>query len=137
MKRINLLLALLVLLLPCRIQAHGTGMEGDSGSVPKVIYSAPADGSVVDLTGTDNLIFKWRMLPIPGGNRETYKFVLFKGSGYDEVLSQAVDPRTFSIGVPAYKFEDGAGYRWYVKQRDARTLAWSQHDDWYFKVIKK
>jgi len=136
-RKIIALLVPLVLLLPCQAQAHGGGMEGDSGSVPKVAYSQPADESIVDLTGADKLVFRWRKVPIPGGNRETYKFVLFKGNGYDEVLSQAVDPQTFSVDVPADKFDDGAKYRWYVKQRDARTLAWSQHDNWYFKVVKK
>ena len=136
-KRIALLLTPLILLFPCLAQGIGGGMEGDSGSVPKVAYANPADESKVDLTGADKLTFKWRKVPIPGGNRETYKFVLFKGDGYDEVLSQAVDPQTFSVDVPVDKFDDGARYRWYVKQRDARTLVWSQHDNWYFKVVKK
>lgn len=125
------------LFLPCLAEGRGGGMEGDSGSVPKVIYAKPADGSMLDLTGKDNVIFEWNMVPIPSGNRETYKFVLFKGDGYEEVASQIVDPRTFSIKIPADKFEPGVRYRWYVKQRDARTLVWSQHDNWYFGVIKK
>ena len=112
-------------------------MEGDSGSVPKVIYAKPADGSVLDLTGKDKVVFEWQMVPIPSGGREAYKFVLFKGGGYEEVSSQTIDPRTFSVQAPADKFEPGTSYRWYVKQRDAMTLVWSQHDSWYFSVIKK
>jgi len=52
MKKIVLLLTLLILV-PCLAQGIGGGMEGDSGSVPKVIYTKPADGSVLDLTGKD------------------------------------------------------------------------------------
>ncbi len=127
----------LILLMPCAAGGIGGGMEGDSGSVPKVAYTEPADGSVLDLTGKDKVIFAWRMVPIPSGNRETYKFVLFKGDGYLEVSSQLIGPRTFVAEVPADKFEPGASYRWYVKQRDARTLVWSQYDNWYFEVVRK
>jgi hypothetical protein len=112
-------------------------MEGDSGSVPEVVYIEPEDGSALDLTGKDKVVFQWQMVPIPSGNREAYKFILFKGDGYEEISSQTIDPRTFQAEVPADKFESGASYRWYVKQRDAKTLVWSQHGNWYFKVIKK
>ena len=133
--RRGLLLALF-LLVPCLAGGTGGGMEGDSGSVPKVIYTKPADGSVLDLTGKEKVLFEWQMVPIPSGNRETYKFVLFKGDGYVEVSSQTIDPRMFSAEVPVDKFKPGASYRWYVKQRDAKTLVWSQHDSWYFEVAK-
>jgi len=136
MKKMVPLLAAL-LFLPCLAEGIGGGMEGASGSVPKVIYIKPADGSVVDLKDKDGVVFEWQMVPVPNGNRETYKFVLFKGDGYEEVSSLTIDPRTFSTEVPADKFEPGASYRWYVKQRDAKTLVWSQYDSWYFKVVKK
>ncbi len=136
MKKMILSLTLL-LLVPCMAQGTGGGMEGDSGSVPKVIYAKPADGSVLDMTDKDKILFEWRMVPIPSGGRETYKFVLFKGGGYEEVSSQVIDPRTFLAEVPADKFESGVSYRWYVKQRDAKTLVWSQHESWYFEVVKK
>ena len=112
-------------------------MEGDSGSVPKVVYTNPADGSVLDVAEKGSVEFKWQMVPIPSGNREAYKFVLFKGDGYLEVSSQTIDARIFSAEVPADKFESGASYRWYVKQRDAKTMVWSQYDSWYFEVVKK
>ena len=132
-----ILLSALLILLSSLAEGIGGGMEGDSGSVPKVIYTKPPDGSVLDLTGKDNVVFEWQMVPIPSGNREAYKFVLFKGDGYEEVSSQAIDPRTFRAEVPADKFEPGVSYRWYVKQRDAKTLVWSQYDSWYFEVVKK
>lgn len=131
------LFSAMLLLLPCMAEGIGSGMEGDSGSVPKVIYAKPSDGSELALTGQNEVVFEWRMVPIPSGGREIYKFVLFKGDGYEEVSSQVIDPRTFRAEVPANKFEPGASYRWYVKQRDARTLVWSQHDSWYFKIAKK
>jgi hypothetical protein len=136
MKKAVLLLALF-LMLPCAAFGRGGGMEGDSGSVPKVIYTTPADGSALDLTGKDKVVFEWRMVPIPSGNREAYKFVLFKGNGYDKVYGLTIDPRTFRAEVPADTFEPGARYRWYVKQRDAKTLVWSQYESWYFEVVKK
>ena len=131
------MLSSLLLIMPSFAEGIGGGMEGDSGSVPKVIYIKPADGSVVNINGNDKVVFEWQMVPIPSGNRETYKFVLFKGDGYEEVLSRAIDPRTFLTEVSADKFEDGVRYRWYVKQRDAKTMVWSQYDSWYFKAVKK
>jgi len=136
MKKMVLLLALL-LFLPSPAEGIGGGMQGDSGSVPKVSYIKPEDGSALDLTGKDSVVFEWQMVPIPGGGREAYKFVLFEGDGYLEVSSLVIDPRTFRAEVPADKFSPGSSYRWYVKQRDSRTLVWSQHDSWYFEVIKK
>jgi len=132
-----ILLSALLLFAPCLAEGIGVGMEGDSGSVPKVIYIRPADGSVLDLTGKDVIVFEWQKVPIPGGNREVYKLVLLKGYGYEVVFSQTIDPRTFSAQVPVDKFEAGTNYRWHVKQRDAKTLVWSQYDNWYFKVAKK
>lgn len=136
MKNVVLLLVTFFLL-PCLAEGIGGGMEGDSGSVPKVVYSRPADGSVLDLTDKNNVVFEWQMVPIPSGGRETYKFVLLKAVGYEEVSSRTVDPRTFLAEVPADKFEAGTRYRWYVKQRDSKTLVWSQYDSRYFKVAKK
>lgn len=133
----TVLLLVLLLMMPCLAEGTSGGMQGDSGSVPKVIYVRPADGSTLDLTGKDKVVFEWRRVPIPGGNRETYKFVMSKASGYEQLVSQTVDPRTFSIEIPADKFEPGANYRWYVKQRDGRTFVWSQHDNWYFKIVKE
>lgn len=133
-----ILLSILIFMMPCLAEGiGGGGMQGDSGSVPKVIYVRPEDGSTLDLTGKDKVIFEWRRVPIPGGNRESYKFVLSRAGGYERVASRAVDPRTFSVEIPSDSFEPGASYRWYVKQRDARTLVWSQHDDWYFKIAEK
>lgn len=134
--KIILFLALF-LLLPCLAGGIGGGMEGDSGSVPKVVYIKPADGAMLDLTGEEKVVFEWQMVPIPSGNREAYKFALFRGNGYEEISNQAINPRTFSTEVPADKFEPGVRYRWYVKQRDAKTLVWSQCDSWYFKVTRK
>jgi hypothetical protein len=137
MKNKAILLLVVFILAPCLAFGTGGGMEGDSGSVPKVIYTKPADGSVLDLAGKEKVIFEWQMVPIPSGNREAYKFVLLKGDGYEEVSSQTIDARVFQAEVPADKFEPGARYRWHVKQRDAKTLVWSQYDDWYFEVVNK
>ena len=107
------------------------------GSVPRVVYTRPSDQSTVDVSGNKSIIFEWKQVPIPSGRRDSYKFVLNKGEGYNVVVDQVLDPGTFSIEVPAEKLEDGMAYWWYVKQRDGRTLEWSQYDIWYFKVVKK
>jgi len=104
---------------------------------PAVVYQRPDNGEKVDLTGKDKLTFSWKMVLLPAGGREAYKFTLYRGDGYDVVVSQTIDPRTFSIDVPADKFEAGTRYRWKVKQRDSRTFDWSRADNWYFTVIKK
>lgn len=132
-----ILLSALILVLPHIAEGRGGGMEGDSGSVPRVICTKPADGAVLDITAKDAVVFEWSMLPIPSGGREVYKFLLFKADGYGEISNQVIDPRTFQAEVPADKFETGVRYRWYVKQRDAKTMVWSQHDDYYFSVVKK
>lgn len=106
------------------------------GSVPRVAYLRPADESTVDISGQKSIIFKWGQVPIPSGNRDSYRFVVRKGDGYDTVANQVIDPRTFFAQIPADKFETGQTYCWYVRQRDARTLEWSQYDIWYFKVVK-
>jgi len=117
------------------IEAREGGMS--PASVPRVVYSTPGSQTTVDVSGGRPVVFSWAMLPIPGGTRDSYRLVVHKGSGYNVVFSKVIDDRTFSIEVPAEKFENGAGYWWYVRQRDARTMIWSEYDVWYFKVTKK
>lgn len=124
-----------IILLPVWLYAFGGGNA--LVETPRVIYEDPPDGATLDLTGKNELIFKWQPLPIPSGGRECYKFTLYKESGYGEIVSQIIDPRTFSVSVGAEKFEDGKTYRWSIKQRDDWTMNWSRYDVWYFKVVKK
>ena len=131
-------LALAMIVLSSGIAAAiGGGMKGDSGSVPRVAYVSPSDGAVLDLTGKEKLVFEWQMVPIPSGGRDSYRFALLKAEGYGEISGQVIDERTFTAEVPADKFEPGTRYRWYVKQRDAKTMVWSLYDTWYFTVSKK
>ena len=111
--------------------------QAGPGSVPRVAYTNPISQSAVDISDGKAVVFAWAMLPIPGGTRDSYRFVLHKGDGYDMIFEKVMDPQTFSIEVPAGKFEAGMKYWWYVRQRDARTMEWSQYDTWYFKVVKK
>jgi hypothetical protein len=135
MRRIAIIAVSLILLASFAAECREGGQG--SNSVPRVIYIKPYSQSMVDVSDGKPVVFEWAMLPIPSGTRFSYRFVLHKGSGYNLVHEEVVDPRTFSVQLPAEKFEPGAEYWWYVKQRDARTMVWSQYDIWYFRVLKK
>lgn len=136
MNRAHILIIIgFVLFIPFTAEGRigGTGQ----GSVPRVVYMKPQSQSMVDLSGGKGIIFEWARVPIPSDGRDSYRLVVHKGYGYDVVVDEVLDSRTFSVEVPADKFENGMVYWWYVKQRDARTLMWSQRDIWYFKAVKK
>lgn len=105
-------------------------------SIPTVRYIEPKDEAIVDLRGKREVIFSWKANPIPGGGRKAYKFSLYKGTGYDTVVSEQLDPKTYSIEVPTDMFEDGEIYTWQVKQRDARLQIWSMDHRWRFRIKK-
>lgn len=109
----------------------------DRLSVPRVAYAEPGDQTTVNLAGKDDLTFRWNPVPMPAGGRETFRFKVYKGFGYDVIFSQDIDHRTFSADVPADKFIDGQTYTWRVQQRDARSMIWSLYDTWSFRVEKK
>lgn len=136
MKKIYFILIILAVLpmVPLPVCAN---MSAVITYAPPVEYSAPANAAVVDLTGKSSIMFEWRRVPIPSGGRECYKFVLYKDPGYEVVEKRVLDARTFSIEIPADKFENGSTYRWKVLQRDAMTMIWSKYDLWYFKAVKK
>lgn len=113
----------------------GTG--GSLVAVPSVVYIEPASDSTVDLTSKEKLVFRWQPVPIPGGDRNSYRFLLNKEPGYNTIAKVTLGPEIFSIEAPADKFENGSRYSWHVKQRDDKTLDWSLYDIWYFKVVKK
>lgn len=138
MKRISASKAILFFMAMCLLmpgELHGKG--GTSYEVPRVIYSSPKDGSEVDLSGKEALHFEWQMVPIPSGGRDSYRFTLYKKDGYEVLFREKIDSRTFSIDIKSEKFENETIYRWSVKQRDAKTMIWSNYDTWYFKVIRK
>ncbi len=115
-------------------QARDLSAYRESLFVPRVAYLNPDNGAEIELGGRSSIVFSWKMVPIPAGGRDSYKFTLYKGDGYDVVASVVLGPETFSFDVPASKFEPGKRYRWQVKQRDARTMEWSAYDSWYFQV---
>jgi len=125
-----------ILLTPFAAQCRGAGGSG-AGAVPKVAYAKPQDGSVVEVSGNESVKFEWHEVPMPSGGRDSFRFVLHRGGGYDVVVNKVLDSRVFSIEVPARNFEDATTYSWYIKQRDGRTLVWSEYDIWYFKVAKR
>lgn len=105
--------------------------------VPRVAYMEPDNDSSIDISGKDRITFRWQPVPIPSGNRNSYRFLLNKEPGYNTIYKEVLNPDVFSIDVPADKFEAGCRYSWYVKQRDDRSFSWSQYDIWYFSVEKK
>jgi len=104
--------------------------------VPRVDYLNPQNGAVIEIGPRGSVTFSWKMVPIPGGGRHSYRFTLYKAEGYDVVESAVLGPDTYSFDVPAGKFEPGQRYRWQVKQRDTQTMQWSEYDNWYFKVAE-
>ncbi len=111
--------------------------QSERTRVPHVAYIAPDNDAVIDLTGKDSLLFQWKGQPKPGGGREAFRFVLYKGFSYETLVSQVLKPDVFSIETPADKFEDGATYSWHVQQRDASNMVWGLFDSWSFRVSKK
>ncbi len=113
--------------------------RGGGGGTPEVLYLLPHNDHEVDLTGMSSLHFEWKSVPKPGGGRETYRFELFRGAedAYDRIYNAELRPDVYAMEIPADMFEDGMMYTWRVKQRDARTSAWSrQGDRWRFTVRK-
>lgn len=109
---------------------------GDREKTPMVQYLEPGNDSVVNLKGKESLVFSWKKAPVPGGGRKAYKFDLYKGFGYEVVVGEKLNYKTYSIEVPADKFENGSTYTWQVKQRDANSKFWSMDHRWAFKVVK-
>jgi len=103
---------------------------------PRVVYSAPDNDSVIDLTGKKTLTFAWKSMPTPAGGRSAYRITVYKGFSYDVVFTQDLDPEVFSVEVPVEKFDDGLTYSWIVKQRDASSSQWSRYNSWSFKAKK-
>lgn len=136
MRRISAVVILAVTAVITPVMAGG--MRG-STHTPDVRYLLPANDHDVDLTGQDNLMFKWLALPKPGGGREAYRFELFKGAeeAYNRIYSAELKPNVCAIDISADMFEGGAIYTWRVKQKDAHSSVWSRAGDrWRFTVIK-
>ncbi|MDD5681580.1 MAG: hypothetical protein PHI59_10130 [Candidatus Omnitrophica bacterium] len=138
MKKIFVLFVICFLSVVTIVYAGGLGRAG-AGGTPEVLYLVPHNDHEVDLTGQAGLHFEWKSLPKPGGGREAYRFELFRGAeeAYDRIYNAELKPDVYSIEIPSDKFEDGMMYTWRVKQRDARSSAWSrQGDRWRFTVRK-
>jgi len=103
---------------------------------PEVRYISPKDEEVVGLEGKENLSFRWKPTPRPGGGRQSYRFELFKGYGYERLVNETLDPEIVIVDVPAEIFEKGATYTWQVRQRDSDTMIWSYEKRWSFRIEK-
>ena len=105
-------------------------------NTPKVRYIEPKSESVVDLSGEESLVFKWKRMPRPGGGRDAFKLEVFKGYGYDRIINETLDEDIDAVEVPSEMFEDSQLYTWQVRQRDRSTGVWSMDDRWSFTVKK-
>lgn len=134
----NCLAAALVLLAAIILTSDLAALMGGSQVfVPQVCYERPKDGSELDLSAADIVVFQWSNVPMPGSGRERFHFALYREtSPRQRIISEDLDARVFSMQIGKDKFENGAEYSWYVKQRDDRTMVWSRYDVWYFKVKK-
>ena len=128
-KRISLSFLILMSLVPL-------SMAGERQSSPNVRYTYPKSESIVDLTGKEELEFTWKKMPIPSGGRSAYKFNLYKGFGYEELVDEKLEDKVYSIKVPVKIFENGETYTWQVKQRSMRSRVWGKDNRWSFKVKK-
>lgn len=117
--------------------AYASDYGNVRAKAPRVEYTSPMNQSVVDLAGKGSLRFEWKQVPIPAGGRVSYRFVLYRGFGYDVVVKETLDAGVFFIEIPSEKFEDGRVYTWHVQQRDGRSMEWSIFTNWSFKVVKK
>lgn len=133
MKKITLIIAVCIISISLNTTVFAAG---ERDRVPSVEYLLPDNDSIIDLTGKNSLTFGWKSNPIPNGGRDSYRFKLLKGFGYNFIMSEEIDRDIFSIQVPADKFEDGQTYSWYVQQRDTSLGIWSRFTAWSFKVIK-
>ncbi|MGB2705638.1 MAG: hypothetical protein WBC74_02110 [Candidatus Omnitrophota bacterium] len=106
-------------------------------STPKVRYRHPKSEAIVDLSEKENLTFKWKSSPSPGGGRSAFRFELYKGFSYDVVLRENLEPTVLKLEVPAETFKPGQLYSWQVKQRSEKTRDWSADNRWTFEVIRK
>ena len=85
-----------VLFAACVISAV-TFAESGRRPVPAVAYLVPDDDSVVDLTGKDFLVFKWKAQAIPTGGRSAFKFTLY--IPLKDVLFRKINCASFSISL--------------------------------------
>ena len=118
------------------VQGMGT-MRGSYDAVPQPRLLSPVK-ETVDMTGKEELEFKWSPHEKGGGFREYYDFRLYKGYNMYEntlILKKQVAPDQYSIRLPASVFEEGAVYTWSLRQvyDTAKSLKSFQS----FKVIKK
>ena len=81
------------------------------------VLLAPLD-EVVDLSGKDELIFKWKLVK-EYFNIYYYDFHIYRGSqmtNQNEVFSKEVSTLDKEVSVPAETFKNGEVYFWSVKQ---------------------
>jgi len=81
---------------------------------PTLLY--PTAGNI-DLTGKENLEFRWETSDVAG--TDYFDFKLYKGSGTSEsdiVFQQKFSTEEYPVKIPASLFEVGQEYTWYLRQ---------------------
>jgi hypothetical protein len=111
---------------------------GQTSFVPKPRLIAPAT-DVVDLTGKEELEFKWSPHEGDQVRRDHYDFRLYRGYNMVEstrILKMNIPPRQWSITLKAGLFENGQVYTWSLRQvYTGSAKSWRSFES--FKVIKR
>ena len=115
-----------------------TGTRFGEDEVPQPRLISPAR-DVIDLSGKDELVFKWSPHERARGFRDYYDFRLYKG--YDMlagslIMKRQVDPNAYELRLPSNTFENGSTYTWSLRQVYDATRK-SRRSYQSFKVIKK
>jgi len=128
--------AVLLAFIFCAIGSIAAISSDDFTPDPKILYPV---SDTVDITGKDELVFRWSPFEGNIAERRFYDFTLFKGrQTYEKyvIVKKRLPPSVYSFAVKADMFEDGQAYTWTLSQA---YFAKGKSDDAYcgFKVIKK
>ena len=119
----KVLLVLLLLLsttCPGRSQAFVQGSVGGGfmDRIPRPRLLSP-DGEVVDLSGKDEILFKWSPHEGKPIGRDYYDFRIYKGYEMLEsalFVKKKIPPREHSVAVGTDMFRSGEVYTWSLRQ---------------------
>ena len=104
---------------------------------PRLMYPITDE---VDLTGKEELEFRWDQFPGQIFKRNYYEFCLYKGYGQyedDIILKKRVPPNVYSFTASADIFKDGEVYTWSLRQV-YNTMAFKSDASYdSFTVVKK
>ena len=137
MKKLLVICAVLCVSGTCFAWPLSRGVWFAGGDVPEPRLISPSR-DVIDLSGKQELVFKWSPYERARGFRDYYDFRLYKGSDMlagSLIMKKRVDPNIYELRLPSNTFENGMTYTWSLRQvyDGARK---SRRSYQTFKVIK-